>query len=184
MKKLFLVAALAAAASMQGCVVTHATGSTVNAKAPADNHIAIVLHDGKFQHSSVAGYKGDKHLATLMPEMLVRMPAVFNRNGVECAALLDGEGHAPTPLPAASRKLHLTPQQATANSQGGSSLRFQAVLVDPALGTIWAGEVRMADGGLWASYGEGAANRAAIDLLVQLRDAKLIDISWRQPEVP
>jgi hypothetical protein len=65
-----------------------------------------------------------------------------------------------------------------------SLLVLEARLEDPKLGTLWTGEVRLSNGSGNPEYGDAAADRAALTLLTQLRDAQLIDISWRPPTAP
>lgn len=105
---------------------------------------------------------------------MTRLPEDFKRNGIDATSqLLDFD--APVPRPTSARTLVFTPLDAQGYS-GPSWLDFEVTLNDAKLGRIWMGRVRLSSGG-WGSYDTGAADRAAIGLLEQLRDAKLIDIS-------
>jgi hypothetical protein len=189
MKKIFLatLVALAGAVALEGCV----TVNTFNARklvanAPPDNHVSVILEPATGGQSNLAKTLGDQHLATLFPSMLVRLPLVFKHNGLDTVATLNGfAGAVATPVLQEGRQLHLRPSEAYAYGRAYASLLvLEARLEDPKLGTLWTGEVRLSNGSGNPEYGNAAADRAALTLLTQLRDAQLIDISWRPPTAP
>ncbi len=61
---------------------------------------------------------------------------------------------------------------------------LSVTLSDAGHGMLWTGAIRMSSGTPGVSYDAGAVDHAAIPLLEQRRDAKLIDISWRRPVTP
>jgi hypothetical protein len=159
--------ALLAAMSMAACVNVRTQGASVVKSAPADNHVQIVI-------ATSAGLRRDRHLSTFLPALVTRLPQDFKLNGVDATAqLLDFD--TPVPPPTSVRTLVFTPLDAEGQS-GPSWLDFAVTLNDATLGRIWVGRVRLSSGG-WGSYDASAADRAAISLLEQLRDAKLIDIA-------
>ena len=131
--------------------------------------------------SNFAKTLADQHLATLFPSMLVRLPLIFKHNGLDTVATLKGfEGAAATQVPSPGRQLHLRPSEAYAYGRAYASLlMLEARLEDSKLGTLWTGEVRLSNGSGNPEHGVAAADRASLTLLTQLRDAQLIDISWR-----
>jgi len=188
MKKLLLTVALAAAGAawLQGCVVAHATGQAVVADATPDNHVHIVIVPTHWQDDgrpNAARVAADRHLATLFPALATRMPQDFRHNGVEADATLL-EPDAPMPAPGGTRTLVIRPSQAGwIDRSAGTWLDLSVTLIDAGRGVLWKGSIRLSSG-TPASYDASAVDHAVIPLLEQLRDAKLIDISWRRPTTP
>ena len=185
MKKLLLATliALAGAASLDGCVVARASGQAVVTDAAPDNHLRIVVMqalpsaDGQ---RNLARITADKHMATLFPQLATRLPQDFKLNGVEASGELVDTG-SPVPAPTGARTLLISPTQAGYIERGGASwLDLAVTLVDPKRGVLWRGSIHLSTGSP-ASYDASAVDHAAVPLMEQLRDAKLIDISWRRP---
>ena len=189
MKRLFLAATLAAlsAGALQGCVTAHANGHAVVADATPDNHLHIVVVPPTWEPAT--GAKGtlrstDRHSATLFPALAARLPLDFKANGVDADAVLLEPGM-PLPAPGAVRTLVIRAAQAgEITYNGGTWMDLSLTLNDAAHGALWTGSVRLSSGTPNISYDAGAVDHAAIPLLEQLRDAKLIDISWRRPTTP
>jgi hypothetical protein len=188
MKKLILaitVSALAAT-TLPGCVVAHATGQAVVADAAPDNHLRIVVvpADWVDPASHMAILKTvDKHLATLFPALVQRLPQDFKLNGLEASAELLEPGR-PIPTSAGARTLVIQPAKAWGRGgMSGTGLDLEVRLIDTSRGVLWQGSIRMsaANPGVWDA---SAVDHAAVPLLEQLRDAKMIDISWRRPVTP
>jgi hypothetical protein len=189
MKKLLLAAVFAAlsATALQGCVVAHATGQAVVADATPDNHLHIVIVPPlppTTEKADIARKVGDRHLATLFPALAERLPEDFRHNGLDADATLLEPGM-PVPSPGAARTLVVRAAQAGfIEHSGGSWLDLSVTLVDASRGVLWKGSIRMSSGTPGVAYDASAVDHAAIPLLEQLRDAKLIDISWRRPTTP
>ena len=188
MNKLLLAALIAVAgtAPLEGCVVAHATGQVVVADAPADNHLRIIVVpalpslDAKRDGARIVA---DKHMATLFPQLATRLPEDFKLNGVDASAILLDVGN-PVPAPTTVRTLVISPAQAgLADRTQASWLDLNVTLNDATRGTLWRGSIRLSSGSP-ASYDASAVDHAAVPLLEQLRDAKMIDISWRRPVTP
>src|SRR5471030_636242 len=116
MKKLLIATALAAlcAASLEGCVVAHATGHATVADATPDNRVHIVVvspHWVPEGSSKGVLLSADRHSATLFPALVARLPQDFKANGVEADAVLLEAG-APMPAPTEVRTLVIRPTQA------------------------------------------------------------------------
>ena len=189
MKKLLFAAGVAAlcAASLQGCVNARASGQALVTDAPSDNHLNIVIVPGRQvvddQHRT-ALRSVDKHMATLFPQLAARLPEDFRANGVEAGATLLNVGD---PMPAGNglRTLVIRPTQGGEGYSGNASwLDLDVSLTDPKRGTLWHGSIHLSSGTPGVSYDASAVDHAAVPLLEQLRDAKLIDISWRRPVTP
>jgi hypothetical protein len=189
MKKLLLAALLAAAGAgaLQGCVVAHANGHAIVADAAPDNHLLIVIvppHWVAQEPAKTPLKSADSHSATLFPALASRLPQDFKVNGVEADAVLLEPG-APVPAPSAVRTLVVRPKQAgELGRTGGTWMDLSVTLNDATRGTLWTGDVRMSSGTPGVSYDASAVDHAAVPLLEQLRDAKMIDISWRRPVTP
>jgi hypothetical protein len=189
MKKLILAAAVAAASAtvLQGCVVAHATGQAVVADATPDNHLHIVIvppAPPTEDKPNLARQVGDRHLATLFPALAARLPEDFRLNGLDADATLLEAGM-PVPPPGTARTLVVRPAEAGyIERSGGTWLDLSVTLVDANRGVLWKGSIRMSSGTPGVAYDASAVDHAAIPLLEQLRDAKLIDISWRRPTTP
>ena len=185
MQKLLLASlvALAGIGPLLGCVTAHATGQSLVADAPADNHLRIVVVQP--QASADARRDGarivaDKHMATLFPQLISRLPEDFKLNGVEASATLVDAG-SPVPTPSTVRTLVIRPLEAGLMDRTQASwLDLEVTLNDATRGALWRGTIRLSSGSP-ASYDASAVDHAAIPLMEQLRDAKLIDISWRRP---
>jgi hypothetical protein len=190
MKKLLLAATLAtlSATVLQGCVVAHATGQSVVAGAAPDNHLHVVIVPAKWASDgrpNAARVAADRHLATLFPALATRLPEDFRANGLEADASLLEAADSPLPPPTAVRTLVIQPAQAGfINYSAATWLDLSVTLVDAKLGVLWKGSIRMSTGSPGVSYDASAVDHAAVPLLEQLRDAKLIDISWRRPTTP
>ncbi|MCK9684732.1 hypothetical protein [Scleromatobacter humisilvae] len=188
MKKLLLATSAAiAVAALQGCVTARTSGQVLVADAPADNHLHIVIVPGKQvlddQHRA-ALRSGDKHMATLFPQLASRLPEDLRANGVEASATLLDAGD-PMPPPTGQRTLVIRPTQVGEIYSGnGSWLDLDVSLTDPKRGTLWHGAIHLSSGTPGVSYDASAVDHAAVPLMEQLRDAKLIDISWRRPVTP
>ncbi len=189
MKSLLLAAALAAAgaASLQGCVTARTSGQALVADAPADNHLHIVIVPGTqvldAQHRA-ALRSADKHTATLFPQLATRLPEDLRANGVEASATLLNVGD-PMPAPTGLRTLVIRPTEPGEGFSGNASwLDLDVSLTDPKRGPLWHGSIRLSSGTPGVSYDASAVDHAAVPLMEQLRDAKLIDISWRRPVTP
>ena len=189
MKKHLLAAILAAlsAVALQGCVHGHVNGETVVADVAPDNHLHIVVVQGDWiDHKGrlVKGTVTNEHTATLLPALVSRLPQDFKLNGVDAdAVLLDAD--APIPSPTAVRTLVIRPTQAgEAGATAGTWFDLSVTVNDSARGVLWTGSIRMSSGTPGVSYDASAVDHAVIPLLEQLRDAKLIDISWRRPTTP
>ena len=188
MKKILIatLVAFAGTASLEGCVTAHAYGQAVVTDAPSDNHLRIVIVPADpipADKRNAASIVAEQHMATLFPQLVARLPVDFRHNGVDASATLLDVGSA-VPPPADVRTLVIRPAQAWfIGSGGGSSLEMQVTLNDASRGVLWRGKIFMSSG-TPASYGAAAVDRASIPLLEQLRDSKMIDISWRRPEIP
>ncbi len=189
MNKLIFSAAVAAlcATSLQGCVTAQATGHATVADATPDNHLHVVIVPPNWVpegSSKVVLPSANKHSATLFPALAARLPQDFKANGVEADAILLEAG-VPIPAPGAVRTLVIRPTQAgQINSTGATWMDLSLSLNDAGHGLLWTGTIRMSSGTPGVSYDASAVDHAAIPLLEQLRDAKLIDISWRRPVTP
>ena len=188
MKKLILAAVLAAAgaAALQGCVVAHANGHAVVADAAPDNHLHIVVvppHWVAQEPGKQPLKSAQRHSDTLFPALATRLPEDFKANGVQAdAVLLDPD--TPMPAPTAVRTLVVRPKQAGELGNGGTWMDLSVTLNDASRGILWTGDIRMSSGSPGVSYDASAVDHAAVPLLEQLRDAKMIDISWRRPVTP
>jgi hypothetical protein len=191
MKAYLLAACLtsAAVATLSGCVVARTEGHAVVTDAPADNHVRIVIVPAlptPADKRNAASIEADKHMATLFPQLAARLPVDFKRNGVDAdATLLDVDS--PVPAPAHVRTLVIRPVEAGVGirSRAGQSwLDLAVTLNDADRGLLWQGWIRLSSGTAGVSYDASAVDHAAVPLLEQLRDAKMIDISWRRPETP
>jgi hypothetical protein len=189
MKKLLLAAVLAAAgaAALQGCVVAHANGHAVVTDAAPDNHLHIVVvppHWTSQQPGRIVLPSAQRHSDSLFPALAARLPQDFKANGVDADAVLLEPGAA-VPAPSAVRTLVVRPKQAgELGPSGGTWMDLSVTLNDASRGVLWTGDIRMSSGTPGASYDAGAVDHAAVPLLEQLRDAKMIDISWRRPVTP
>ena len=187
MNKLLVATLVAlAAATLDGCVVARATGQAVVTDVAPDNHLQVVVvpgipqDDGK---NNLARITGDKHMATLFPQLATRLPQDFKANGVDAAGVLL-DVSAPVPAPSATRTLVIRPTQAGYIERGGGSwLDLAVTLNDATHGVLWRGSIRMSTG-TPADYDASAVDHAAVPLMEQLRDARMIDISWRRPTTP
>jgi hypothetical protein len=196
MKQLLLITALAGASggALQGCVTAHASGHAVVTDATPDNHLHIVVvppHWGTAVRIAPGNTptpstlpSADRHSATLLPALAARLPQDFKLNGVEADAVLL-EANAPIPAPTAVRTLVIRPMQAgEAGATAGTWMDLSVSVNDAARGVLWTGSIRMSSGTPGASYDASAVDHAAVPLLEQLRDAKIVDISWRRPVTP
>ena len=188
--KLLLAATVAilGAVTLQGCVVAHATGQAVVADATPDNHLHIVVVPAKWEDDGKrngARVEADRHLATLFPALATRLPQDFRLNGVEADATLLESADSPVPSPIGVRTLVVRPAQAGfINYSGATWLDLSVTLNDAKRGALWTGKIRMSTGSPGVNYDASAVDHAAVPLLEQLRDAKMIDISWRRPVTP
>ena len=187
MKKLLIatLVALAGIVPLQGCVVAHATGQVVAADVVPDNHLRIVVVQAlpATEGRNSARYVADKHMATLFPQLATRLPQDFKLNGLEATGVLLEPG-SPVPPPTTVRTLVLSPTEAGLFDRSQASwLDLNVVLNDATRGVLWRGTIRFSSGSP-ASYDASAVDHAAVPLLEQLRDAKMIDISWRRPVTP
>jgi hypothetical protein len=191
MKKLLLscFVALAGISTLPGCVTARTEGHAVITDAPADNHVRILIVPAAPTPSdqrNLASVEADRHMATLFPQLAARLPLDFKHNGVDATATLLEVG-AQVPPPANVRTLVIRPIEAGTGVRqraGQSWLDLAVTLNDASRGLLWQGMIRLSSGTPGVSYDAGAVDHAAIPLLEQLRDAKMIDISWRRPETP